>query len=394
MKSSDSGKFTCNLCGAECARPSEGLDREVPTCEACGSTARLRALVALLSREIFGIVMALPDFPVMKSIRGIGMSDRPALAARLAEKFDYTNTFYHQTPKFDVTSFDPRDQGRYDFIVTSEVLEHVAVPVERSFETLSRMLKPDALLLMTTPYTLGGKTAEHFPELHEYVLAAPGGRTVLVNRRRDGSLEVFENLVFHGGEGSTLEMRVFSEASLRALLQQAGFGSVHIASEDIPEFGIEQAVPWSLPIAARKGCFRPSTEELSQGYLDARRRVREIEQQLEQIEQQLALVQADYERYVAFHTQSHEESQRELERRTEWGRNLERDLAEHTQRAKELEREIVGRTEWVRELQRKRDDLRASAKSLLQQLEETKASLTRLKQQFWTRLGRKLGFIK
>jgi hypothetical protein len=57
-------------------------------------------------------------------------------------------------------------------------MEHVPVPLERSFETLFRMLKPDALLLMTTPYTLHGKTAEHFPELHEYALAAPGDRTV------------------------------------------------------------------------------------------------------------------------------------------------------------------------------------------------------------------------
>jgi hypothetical protein len=373
LKPSDSAKFTCNLCGGDCARPAEQLAREVPSCEACGSTVRLRALIALLSREIFGVAMALPDFPVMKSIRGIGMSDPPALAARLAEKFHYTNTFYHQAPSFDVTSFDLRDQGRYDFIVTSEVMEHVPVPVERSFETLSRMLKPDALLLMTTPYTLEGKTAEHFPELHEYALAAPGGRTVLVNRRRDGSLEVFENLVFHGGDGSTLEMRVFTEPSLRALLQQVGFGSVHIATEDTPEFGIEQAVSWSLPIAARKGCFRPSTAELSRGYLDARRHVRHLEQQL-------ALVQADYDRHVAFHTRSHEESQRELERRTEWARNFERELAE--------------RTQWAKELEREKSDLQASAKSLLHQLEQTQAALARFEQQFWIQLGRKLGFIK
>jgi len=143
------------------------MAREVPSCEACGSTVRLRALIALLSREIFGIAMALPDFPVMKSIRGIGMSDPSALATRLAEKFDYTNTFYHQASSFDVTSFDPRDRERYDFIVSSEVMEHVPVPVERSFKTLSQMLRPNALLLMTTPYTLEGKTAEHFPELHE-----------------------------------------------------------------------------------------------------------------------------------------------------------------------------------------------------------------------------------
>jgi SAM-dependent methyltransferase len=387
LSSSDSAQFTCNLCGAECARPAKGLAREEPTCEACGSTVRLRALVALLSREIFGIAMPLPDFPVMKSIRGIGMSDAPALAVRLAEKFDYTNTFYHQAPIFNVTSFDSRDQARYDFILTSEVMEHVPAPIGRAFETLCRMLKPDALLLMTTPYRLEGKTAEHFPELGEYALAAPGGRTVLVNRRNNGSFEVFENLVFHGGGGSTLEMRVFTEPSLRALLGQAGFESVHIATEDTPEFGIELAQSWSLPIAARKGCFRPSTVEISRAYLEVRRQVL-------QLEQQLALVQADYERHVRFHTESHEESQQELKRRTEWARNYERELGERTQWAKELAQSIDDLKRRKDDLKRKKDDLQAAAKSLSQQLKQTRYALTRLERQFWTRLGRKVGLIK
>jgi len=164
--------------------------------------------------------MALSEFPTLKGIRGIGMSDSPQLASRLAEKFDYTNTFYHQAPFFDVTQPDDRDAGRFDFILSSEVMEHVPPPVERSFAALARLLKPDGLLLMTTPYSIGGKTAEHFPELHQYALASPGGRTVLVNRRRDGCLEIFENLVFHGGHGSTLEVRVFSEQSLIETLRR------------------------------------------------------------------------------------------------------------------------------------------------------------------------------
>jgi len=56
------------------------------------------------------------------------MSDTPDLAARLAAKFDYTNTFYHQAPVFDVTQPDERDRERYDFILSSEVLEHVRLP--------------------------------------------------------------------------------------------------------------------------------------------------------------------------------------------------------------------------------------------------------------------------
>src|SRR5579872_235774 len=94
-------QFICNICGAECWRPAEGLGRETENCAACGSTVRLRALIALMSLEMFGVLLALPEFPVLKGIRGIGMSDAPGLADRLAEKFDYTNTYYHQAPVFD-----------------------------------------------------------------------------------------------------------------------------------------------------------------------------------------------------------------------------------------------------------------------------------------------------
>jgi SAM-dependent methyltransferase len=207
---SASGKFTCNVCGAECDRPAGPPGREAASCTACISTVRLRGLVALLSREMFGVELALPYFPELKSVRGIGMSDPPNLAPRLAEKFDYTNTFYHQAPLLDITNPAESDLGRYDFILSSEVMEHVPPPVEDAFRNLYRLLKPDGLLLLTVPYSIEARTREHFPELFEYALASPGGKTVLVNRRRDGSMEVFENLCFHGGDGSTLEMRVFT----------------------------------------------------------------------------------------------------------------------------------------------------------------------------------------
>jgi SAM-dependent methyltransferase len=211
----------------------------------------VRAVVSLLSEELLGVSMPLSEFPLLKGIRGIGMSDSPELAERLAAKLDYTNTFYHQAPAFDVTHPDPNDYGRYDFILTSEVMEHVPPPVEQAFANLFRLLKPDGLLVMTTPYTLGGKTREHFPELHQFTLAQLGEQTVLVNRRRDGSVEVFDNLVFHGGPGSTVEMRVFTEGSLREELLGAGFLSVRVAFEDVPEFGVELTEKWSLPMAAR-----------------------------------------------------------------------------------------------------------------------------------------------
>ena len=306
MTFSDSENFTCNICGAANKRPAGPPGREVPSCSTCGSTVRLRGLIALLSREIFGIELAIADFPVLKGIRGFGMSDPPELAQRLAEKFEYTNTFYHQEPRLDIA--DPSQEhllehtGRYDFILSSEVLEHVSPPVEKAFANLNRMLRPDGLLLLTVPYRIDGRTAEHFPELHEYALASPGGRTVLVNRRRDGSLEVFENLSFHGGDGSTLEMRVFSETSLKEIISGAGFNAVRIASEDVPEFGVLHDETSSLPIAARKGNFRPPSAQIAASYGAIVRKAASFAQKFEDRTRWALALQSEKETAVAdFH---------------------------------------------------------------------------------------------
>jgi SAM-dependent methyltransferase len=370
---SDSGKFLCNICGTECERPPEGLAREGSGCAVCHSSMRVRALIALLSEELLGLPMTLIEFPVLKGIRGIGMSDFPELAAKLAEKLDYTNTFYHQAPQFDVTKPDPADYGRYDFILSTEVMEHVPPPIEDAFANLFHMLKPDGLLVMTTPYTLGGETREHFPELHDFALAPLNGKTVLVNRRRDGSIEVFEDLVFHGGPGSTVEMRVFTEESLRENLLGVGFSSVRVATENVPEFGIEHAENWSLPIVARKGHFHPPGSDLAREYRSQHRLAI-------QLEKQMAELQGEYERHVAHHEAWHRETTRQLAERHEWGLGLDREKTE-------IERELTARTEWAQSLDREIADLR-------QRLETLQIERARLEGRRWTRLGRRLGTIK
>ena len=365
MTFSDSGKFLCNICGSVCDRPPEGITREGETCPVCKSSARMRALISLLSEELLGVSMPLSDFPVIKGIRGIGMSDSPEMAEHLGAKLDYTNTFYHQSPRFDLTDPDPNDFGRYDFILTSEVMEHVPPPVGQSFANLFRLLKPDGLLVMTTPYTLGGKTREHFPELHQFTLAQLGAETVLVNRRRDGSVEVFEDLIFHGGPGSTVEMRVFTEESLRDVLLGAGFSSMRIACEDRPEFGVELAEKWSLPIVARKGVFHAPVAELAREYSTARRLNMHLADQLNQLK-------VDYERHVAHHEAWHRQTTKELEERLEWGT--------------ELSQELNARSEWALALDRENADLK-------QRLEATWAEQAQLKARKWLRLGRRLGAI-
>jgi SAM-dependent methyltransferase len=337
-------------------------------------------LIALLSREIFGVELAIPDFPVLKGVRGIGMSDPQALAERLAEKFDYTNTFYHQEPRLDIVHPEPDQLDRYDFILSSEVLEHVPPPAERAFANLNRMLKRDGLLLLTVPYKINGQTEEHFPELYEYALAAPGGRSVLENRRRDGSLEVFENLSFHGGDGSTLEMRVFTELSLKEILAGAGFGEVHIASEDVPEFGVRHSETWSLPIAGRKGCFQPPSAEIAKAYGHAVRRGSSLARDLE------------------FHERARQEAERalaerlaDLEARTQWARKMEADLEERTQWALALKQEKDTALADFERRTAEAENARRHIQALEKDLAEARAARARIESSLWTRAGRKLG---
>ena len=72
------------------------------------------------------------------------------------------------------------------------------------------MLRQGGLLLLTVPYGLQPETIEHFPELHEFTLVERDGGCELHNLTKSGVRQTFRNLVFHGGRGSTLEMRVFS----------------------------------------------------------------------------------------------------------------------------------------------------------------------------------------
>jgi SAM-dependent methyltransferase len=221
----------------------------------------MRGLLDALSRELLGASLALPEFPRIKSLRGLGLSDSPQYADRLADKLDYRNTYFHREPFFDITRVDEAEFGRYDFLLASEVFEHVPPPAEVAFANAFRLLRQGGVLVFTVPYSLDPATAERFPGLHQYGLAQVGGRTVLVNRTKEGELRVTDDLVFHISFGDpALEMREFSEADLKASLAAAGFTEVRIFSEDFAPYGIVRSESWSLPIAARKGPFALSRD--------------------------------------------------------------------------------------------------------------------------------------
>jgi SAM-dependent methyltransferase len=200
--------------------------------------------------------MILGDVPVLKEIKGLGMTDWAGYAEPLATRFSYLNTYYHREPRLDITNPGPEHTGQYDFLISSEVFEHILSPVERAFENALRLLKPNGFLILTVPCTgLDDETKEHFPDLNAYRIVEIENQFVLVNRRTDGVVETYTDLAFHGGPGSTLEMRLFAEKELTEELLAAGFREVFVMRESYPEFGVQLPQPWSRPLVARKERF-------------------------------------------------------------------------------------------------------------------------------------------
>lgn len=246
------GGFTCNICGHRNRTFAPAEDRERPDCAKCESSVRLRSVVLQLSRALFGGDVALCDFPALKTLRGLGITDSEVYAGELAKRFSYTNTFYDKEPRLDLTAADVSAYGQFDFVICSEVMEHVEAPVERAFTALAKLLKPGGALIFSTPYSLEDPTAEHFAGVKGLALAVVDGRPVAVGRKADGAYAVFEDLKFHGGRGATVEMRLFAEAEVRERLAAAGFRSVTFDYAGSREFGVVYTIPCSLPAVARR----------------------------------------------------------------------------------------------------------------------------------------------
>lgn len=242
-------RFICNICGATASAPTEHFDRETPNCSHCGSNVRFRAFIALLGQALGRGTTPLVDWPVDKAISGVGLSDWPGYAAVLAEKCDYRNTHFHAEPKLDICAPPSDWQERFDFLLSSDVFEHVMPPVQAAFEGSFRLLKPGGLLVMSVPFVPKARTREHYPDAVGYRLDE-GGR-VLIDSVSRGDYVAAEP-VFHGGPGATLEMRLFGGLDLEANLEAAGFEAVRVHAEAILEVGVVHPLLFSLPITARK----------------------------------------------------------------------------------------------------------------------------------------------
>lgn len=232
--------FTCNICGSKNELLGAVQHRELMHCDNCHSCARFRGIAKAINNHL---LFRSPSAPLAgtaerKDIKGIGMSDAECYSNYLESIFSYTNTYYHTDPLLDISSSE--SASRYcdlDFVISSDVLEHVRSPVSAALINIGSMLKKGGKLILSVPYLEGYETIEHFPHLNDFGIVQLGDTYVMVNKRVDGLIEIHQNLSFHGGPGSVLEMRIFGEGDLLALLTSAGFGSIDVLRPDDEEIG-------------------------------------------------------------------------------------------------------------------------------------------------------------
>lgn len=219
--------YRCNICGAANRLEARRFRRELALCERCGSNARFRGIIQILAQRV-GVEAALPlqQWPRRANVRGLGMSDWGGYASLLEQAFRYENTFYHRPPRLDIQQLEEAQRGVHDFVISSDIFEHILPPLQRGFDNLFALLKPGGSLIFSVPYNRSMQTVEHFPGLHEFELLDFRGAKILVNRDPAGALQVYDGLVFHGGEGATLEMRLFCEADVLRRLALAGFEEI------------------------------------------------------------------------------------------------------------------------------------------------------------------------
>ena len=243
--------FTCNICGQESDfAPAKGW-RESQSCRSCGSSVRMRHIVHCLTTRTFGFSRSLTELQ-SSDCRVIGLSDPEILSNKLNLIFSYTNTYYHQSPCLDICCPDSCWLEAADVLISSDVFEHVLPPVQKAFFGAISVLRPGGTLVLTVPYDERPVTSEHYPDLESFRLLEFDGTWLMVGRNKDGQFLLHDKLVFHGGQGSTMEMRFFSLPDILSCLRNAGFEDIRVHNENIPKYGIFNPDEDGMPISARK----------------------------------------------------------------------------------------------------------------------------------------------
>jgi len=156
------------------------------------------------------------------SLIGVGISDVPTIHRYLRKKFGYVNTHLHREPKLDLCKVTDDYRGVAQFVICSDVLEHVPPPVEKAVSGLRSLVASGGVAVIIVPHVEEGMTEELYPGLVEYEVRE--GRVYWQDA--NGRTHCDETPEFHGGSEPALAYRIWALSDLEEKLKRPGFRRV------------------------------------------------------------------------------------------------------------------------------------------------------------------------
>ena len=250
--STPEGDGVCPVCSGHISALYTEPTREKIICQFCRATGRDAAIANLIANLLGKIDIPLTKLNINKQIYIGNLSGSNNLFNVISQKFSYINTYYHKEPKFDLLNPDVKYESKFDILINSEVLEHIVGDTIKALQGALFSIKPGGWMIFSVPFISNGPDIEHYPGLVSYE-EIPSKNTKRSAKLYfdDGRVEIDTKAVFHGGSGSTLEIRLYNRTRVIFELLKAGFESISIHDENRPSIGVQWGIS-SRMITARR----------------------------------------------------------------------------------------------------------------------------------------------
>lgn len=216
--------WSCILCG-KLNRSTSQFSRETMPCRKCKSTWRARAVALAvlhgLGYESKKFQAIAPDW----SRIGLGISDDITLSSKLSTKFSYSNSYFDTYPYLDIREIPFRAKNQFEFVVCSDVLEHIDIDLPSAISGLRSLLKVNGFLVASVPIIKDAKHKDFYPSMQTFTIIDDSVHWT----DGQGGGHIDHNPEFHGGRGQNLAFRQFSNESFSSALNQAGFKEIVLA---------------------------------------------------------------------------------------------------------------------------------------------------------------------
>ena len=212
--------WECILCSALNSEENEYI-REASCCISCGSTWRARAVTLATITGLGYEPTPLSRINSDWSRIGLGISDDINVSSRLSGKFFYSNSYFDTFPNLDLRKVPEVAKAKFEFVICSDVLEHIDTDLELAVSGLKNLLNENGFAVISVPVDGDHGHLEFYPGLISFSI-----KDDIVTWNDQNNMPHKDiDPEFHGGRGQNLAFRKFSDNTIEDLLLKCGFNS-------------------------------------------------------------------------------------------------------------------------------------------------------------------------